>query len=272
MIKVAIIGWGYVGKGMGKLFEDRVDVIYDPFNPEIKSDEKSKAQVNACDLAVVCVPTQPNPDQSCNTSIVEETIGWLETPLILIKSTIEPGTTKRLVEKTGKKIAFSPEYMGEGKYFIPPWRYPDPLDPKKHTFVIVGGERETTKPIVDIFTRIMGPHVTYAQTDSTTAELVKYMENMWIGTKVVWSNEMYNVCEALGVDYREARELWSLDPRVDKMHTAVFPDARGFGGKCIPKDNRGLIRVSQKHGYDPKFLKEVINSNARMRKEEDTID
>lgn len=262
-MKIGIVGYGYVGKGMEKLFGEQVASIYDPAYQYMKSTKG----VNECDLAVVCVPTPSKEDGSCDTSLVEQTVEWLQTPLILIKSTITPGTTDRLIKKYGKQIAFSPEYMGEGRSFIPYWKYPDPQDPRKHSFVIVGGERNVTKQIVDILVKIMGPHVTYTQTDALTAELVKYAENMWIGTKVIWANEMFNVCEALGVDYREVRELWALDSRVDKMHTAVFTDSRGFGGKCIPKDVKGLIRAAQVAGYDPEFLKEVWNSNCRIRGE-----
>jgi len=214
MSKIAIIGWGYIGKGMGKLFEKQLFAI-DTLS--LTEKEKigltkfpnlisvSRKKVNSCDLGIVCVPTPEARDGSCDTSIVQETINWLETPLILIKSTVEPGTTNRLVKKTGKKIAFSPEYMGEGNYFIPPWKYPDPKKVKAHTFQIFGGERETTKAIVDIFVKVMGPHVFYAQTDATTAEMVKYMENSWIAMKVTFANEWYDICEAYGVYYREAR-------------------------------------------------------------------
>ena len=266
-MKVAIVGYGYVGRALHSFFGDCVAAVYDPQYrkiPNYPQIETSKNAVNECSLTVICVPTPQSEDGSCDTSIVEATIKWLKTPLILIKSTVAPGTTQKLSKKYGKKLVFSPEYIGEGRYFIPPWKYPDPKDMKTHTFQIFGGSREVTRKIVDIFTDIMGPHVSYIQTDSTTAEIVKYMVNSWGATKVTFANEWYDICEAHGVDYREVRELWALDSRVEKMHTAVFPDKRGFGGKCFPKDINAIIASSKKHKYTPKLIETVKKINTEF--------
>jgi len=95
-IKIGIVGFGYVGKAFHAFFKDHYEVrIYDPaiagFN--------DKDIINECDVGVVCVPTPSNDDNSCNTDFVEDSVAWLQTPIILIKSTIEIGTTKRLAEK-----------------------------------------------------------------------------------------------------------------------------------------------------------------------------
>jgi nucleotide sugar dehydrogenase len=281
MADVAIVGYGYVGRGVHRLFGKKVKAIYDPSpTPEAAAEAKTlgyelsfddKNAVNKCELAVICVPTPQKADGGCDTSIVEKTVEWIKSPYILIKSTVRPGTTVRLAKKTGKKIAFSPEYMGEGNYFTPPWKYPDPKEMKMHTFQIFGGERKVTNRMVDIFQRTMGPHVFYAQTDATTAEIVKYMENSWGAMKVIFCNEWFDICKTHGVDYREVRELWTLDPRVEKMHTAVFTEKRGFGGKCFPKDVSGIVKATQEEGYEPELMKMVIKRNkffSSLNKEE----
>jgi len=262
--KVAVIGYGYVGKGVYNFFKDNFETIY--YDPHVEG-SASKEEINSCDLAVVSVPTPMGDDGSCDLSIIEETLGWLNAPLILIKSTIPPATTKKLSEKTGKKICFSPEYMGEGGYFVPFWKYADPKDMKKHSFQIIGGEKETASRIADFFVRVMGPDAKFSITDSTTAELVKYMENAFIATKVTFCNEFYNLAQALGVEYNELRELWLLDERMGRMFSAVFPDARGFSGKCLPKDVNAIAKASEKAGYDPKFIKSVLENNERIRSE-----
>lgn len=258
--KVAIIGYGYVGKAMERFFIRRYDVvIYDPFSTDVVS--ASKEEANACGLSVLCVPTPMKEDASCDTSIVEETLSWLNTPLILIKSTITPGTTEKLIHKHKKRIVFSPEYMGESKYYTPEHKYPSPTEMVKHEFQIFGGSREDTEEMVQWFIPIMGPHVFFYQVDSTTAELIKYWENTWGALKVTFVNEMYEVCKAFGVDYYKAREGWLLDSRIEKMHTAVFADSRGFGGKCYPKDVHALVRATENAGYSPKLIKQVLASN-----------
>ncbi|OGF65030.1 hypothetical protein A2Z53_01460 [Candidatus Giovannonibacteria bacterium RIFCSPHIGHO2_02_42_15] len=251
--KVALIGYGYVGKGMHKIFPDAI--LYD-------IDKGSKDEVNQnAELAIVCVPTPIAEDGSCDASIVEEAVCWLNTPYILIKSTVSPGTTDKFRKKFKKRICFSPEYIGEGKYYVPPWKYPDPADPLSHGFFIVGGDKPDAERILQIFQRRLGPDAIYRITDSTTAELTKYMENAWGATKVIFCNEFYDIAEKLGVSYSELRELWLLDKRVERMHTAVFADSRGFGGKCYPKDVSAIIKTSESVGYEPRLLKTVVEIN-----------
>ena len=196
---VGIVGYGYVGKAITRFFKEHYILkIYDP--PYIKANKlegvreehkgeditftTSKEDMNSCDLVVVCVPTPSGDDGTVDLSILHEIFEWLNPPLILIKSTIPPGTTDKLV--TGevgnwidRKIAFSPEYIGEGNYMVQWWKdkgYPHPTDMKYHDFQILGGKKETTSQILEFFKSVLGPDVKYFQTDSKTAELVKYME------------------------------------------------------------------------------------------------
>lgn len=266
MKKIGIVGPGYVGQGVYRMFGDQVCAMWSPSGKSVPNEIKesggaTKEAINLCDLVIICSPTPMKEDGSCDTSSVMEAASWVKVPVVLIKSTVTPGTTEFLNEKYGDRFAFSPEYMGEGHYFTPPWRYPDPQDMKSHTFQIFGGPRKVTNAIVDIFMRKMGPHVFFAQTDSRTAEVVKYMENSWGAMKVTFANEWFEIAKAHGVDYREVRELWALDSRVEKMHTAVFPDKRGFSGKCFPKDINAIVHSSRHRGYEPKIMAQVLESN-----------
>lgn len=279
MKKVAVIGFGYVGKAMVRFLKDHYEVkVYDPYISDNDSELLQKNvervisfdDVNACELGIICVPTPQSDTGSVDIEIVTNTVKQLNTPLILIKSTVPPKTTKKLVAETGKHIAFSPEYIGEGKYVVQWWKdkgYPHPTDMKYHDFQIVGGERNTRVAIIQFLKLVLGPEVRYIQTDSTTAEVTKYMENAWGATKVTFCNEFANMAEAMGVDYDELRELWLLDGRVERMHTAVFKDNRGFGGKCYPKDVAGIVQSSIESGYEPKLLKTVLEVNKEIRKE-----
>ena len=276
MKKVAIIGYGFVGKAVADFFKDNFEVIvYDPFIERIESNDLllaiNKDEVNYCDLAVVCVPTEQKEDHRVDLSIIEETLDWLEAPLILIKSTVPPGTVDKLCKKyPDKKIAFSPEYIGEGKYVVQWWKdkgYPHATDMKYHDFQIFGGTREVTTEIVEFFKKVLGPDAKYMQTDSKTAELVKYMINSWGATKVTFCNEFAKIAESFGIDYNELRELALLDGRIERMHTIVFKDNKGFGGKCFPKDVNGIVRASGDAGYEPELLKEVLKSNDRFVEE-----
>lgn len=259
--RVAVVGNGYVGQAVRRFFALRYPTI--ARDPAYK-DSATLEEVNACHLAVVCVPTPSRGDGSCDTSIVEQVIGELETPLILIHSTVAPGTTKRLKAITGKRIVFSPEYIGESSYYTPP-EHPHPANIEQHSFFIFGGDPLDTSECVDWFAPIVGPMPTFYQVDATTAEIIKYWENAWGALKVTFANEMYEICEAFGVDYWRAREGWALDSRVEKMHSAVFRDSRGYGGKCFPKDIEALVEAARTAGYQAELLEQVMRSNARFR-------
>lgn len=259
MARVAIVGGtGYVGKAYAKLFPDAY--IY-------SRHVGTREEVNKCDLAIVCVPTKMNNDRSCDTSIVEDTVQWLETPLILIKSTIPPGTTKRLKEATKKRICHSPEYVGEGGYYVPFWQFPHPTEPQHHSFMVIGGAAEDRELILQIFYPVLGATKTYYQVDETTSELIKYMENCAIAAKVTLCNEFYNIAKAFNVSYSQVREGFVLDERQGKMFTTVYKDRRGFDGKCLPKDVNAIVQASQSAGYEAIFLKDILASNDRIRKE-----
>lgn len=259
--KIGIVGYGVVGKGMEDLLSTNFEGCkYDPF---LETGVGSKEMINKCDLAIVCVPTPMKEDGSCDISIVEEVVSWLEAPIILIKSTIPPGTTKYLREKYNKKVNFSPEYMGESSYFTPYWKYPDPERANTHTFVIVGGEEASE--ILNIFMKVMSVDTKYIACDSTEAELVKYAENTFFATKVTFCNEFYSIAKTFGADWKKIREMWLLDSRINPNHTLVFEDARGFSGKCFPKDLSAIIKSSELAGYEPKLLKAVELVNKEIR-------
>jgi nucleotide sugar dehydrogenase len=267
MSKVAIVGFGYVGKAMYHFFKDHNDItIYDPYAKGFKEAgdaeveingviidtrkvnvlvpcyikntvnavkylDKEIEEVNKCDVAVICVPTPRGEDGSCDTSIVEDVLSKLNNDLIILKSTVEVGTTDKLIEKYKKNIIFCPEFAGESTYWSP-YKFHTEVIETPH--FIFGGDKNLTSKAIDIYMKIGGPTKKYMQTDTRTAEMVKYIENCFYATKVTFCYEVANICKEMGIDYNEARELWLLDPRINPMHTAVFKDnEKPFGGKCL---------------------------------------
>lgn len=256
MKTIEIIGYGVVGKGIERLFQNRFNIrIYDP--------EKGYPDRIPSDLSVICVPTPAKADGSCDISMVEDAVRNCESPLILIKSTVPPGTTNFLAKKYKKDVCFSPEYMGESKYYTPFWKYPDPAMPETHTFVIVGGY--SASEILEYFIKVMSVDTKYVSCDAIEAELAKYMENVFFATKVTFCNEFAGIAGAYGVDYKKLRELWLLDSRINSNHTLVFEDEPGYGGKCFPKDISAIVEAAKSKGYTPKLLEAVIERNNDFR-------
>jgi UDPglucose 6-dehydrogenase len=259
-MKIGIVGYGYVGKAMFEYFKNTYTTIY--YDPYV-SGSCSKEDINNCDLAVVCVFTPSKENGECDITIVEDVVSWIESPLILIKSTVKVGTTKYLKDKYNKRICFSPEYIGESTYDTGYFNFNKSV--KNHSFFTFGGNKNDTRELVNIFQVISGPTKTYKQTDETTAELAKYMENAFFSTKLVFCYEFDQICKKFQVDYNELRECWLLDPRIGHSHSSVFINKdTPFDGKCLPKDLKAIIQVSEENNYEPKFLKEVLESNDRI--------
>jgi len=263
MYKIGIVGYGVVGKGIHRLFREYVTAIYDPISSVVK-----KGFVGL-DLVVMSVPTDEMESGSADTSILGSSVEWVreldKNVVILIKSTTPPTKLKELHDKYGH-IVFSPEYMGESKYFTPEWKYPHPRNMASHTWQTFGGELEDTKLCVDVFKRRMGVDTQYWQTDIVTAGLAKYLENSFFAMKVTFVNEWCDMAEALGVDWNELRELWLLDPRINRNHTLVFPLDRGYSGKCFPKDTRAIIKEMKDLGYVPELMVAMDANNTKRRK------
>ena len=111
---VAIVGMGHVGRGLAEVFPNAV--FYDK-----ATDIATKADVNGCDVGIVCTPTPRSPNGSADIDSIEEVLGWLETELIVIRSTVATRHGDHLRKQSGKRIVVAPEFTGE-------WSYPTPWE------------------------------------------------------------------------------------------------------------------------------------------------
>ena len=251
-MSIGIVGYGVVGKSLAKLFG------YEPGKPEVcvydkllpgMNDEASRAAIQKCSLVFVAVPTPETQNGSCDLQALEEVVGWVEAPMC-VKSTVPPGTLDRLVRETGKRICFSPEYVGETRWH--PWK-----DIHNHGFAIVGGEKALCDLVVRTYQAVLGPLTRYCMSDAKTAELCKYMENAFLATKVAFVNQFYDLAQYFGVSYDELRELWLADERIGRSHNIVTGE-RGYRGRCLPKDMAAIIHAAKPYGGAP--LLEAVDS------------
>jgi UDPglucose 6-dehydrogenase len=258
-MKVGVVGLGFVGNGMRKLFGQTHQVA--GYDPSVAS--SAKDDLDGAEVTFICVPTPMAQDGSADISIVETVVKWVKSPIIVIKSTVPPGTTDMLMSRYRKNLHFSPEYMGEGKQFVAPWKYPDPRDARSHPFVIVGGDDAGI--VLDLYSTVLSNDAAYLACKNVEAELAKYMENAFLATKVAFCYEFAKIAETFDVDYKVVRELWLHDPRMGRSHTMVLPKQNGFNGKCLPKDISAIVEASSDNGFDPELLRAVRDINiARM--------
>ena len=267
---IGIIGQGYVGTAIKSGFEKYYELeTYDKFST-------SKSTVNLHDLVLlsdvifVCVPTPMNVDGSCYIGIVEEVVSEVNeisissesNPIVVLKSTVPPGTTDRLNKKCkGINIIFNPEFLTEANFIE---------DFKNQTRIILGGTRKGTNVLRQVYSKVF-PTAHIIKTGSITAEMVKYMTNAYLATKVSFSNEIKQICDKLDIDYDKVVEYATLDERLGKTHLGVpGPDGDlGFGGHCLPKDINALISVAHEFDIVPKVLEAVVETNDKVRKNRD---
>ena len=248
--KVGIVGLGHVGGSMNELFTDAV--VFD----EIKG-IGSREEINNCEIAFVCVPTPRAEDGHCDTSIVEYVLNWVQSDVIVLRSTVPVGFTDEWCKKTGKKIVFQPEYYGET--VAHPF-----ADPHNRNWITLGGEDDATTKVAELYQTKFTSELFIHQIDARTAELAKYMENCFLATKVTFCNQFYDIAKDMGINYNKLRETWLLDPRIGRSHTFVYPDNQGYAGSCLPKDLSSMLYQANEIGTDVPFLQSVWDTNAKL--------
>ncbi len=260
-MKIGIIGYGWVGKGQHKLFPDAV--VYDkhtPFVPEGETQATTMDDINRCDLAFICVPT-PLEKGQLETAIVEEAVKACKCPLMVIRSTVMPGTTDRLSKKYKKHIIFQPEYLGETV------GHPM-LDTKAHTFIVLGGEPTDRRKAIEAYQLAYNANTRIRQISAYEAEVVKLTANRAVAFKVAQCQELFDACEAAKVDYYKIRDIvYGDDPRFNLWFSFIFPGHRGFNSKCIPKDIYGWAAWAESCGFEPKLTRAMLKVNEKYLRE-----
>jgi len=248
-MRTKIYGLGWVGKAMQTLFPD--SLIHDPLRNFI-SEEYT-------DISFVCVPTDLKGGK-LDASIVEDVVKNCSSDLIIIRSTVMPGTCDKL-EMLGKNIVFQPEYLGE--------TVGHPMnDQKARQFLILGGKPENRRKAIELYQTVYNANIIIRQVTNYEAEVIKLSENRAVAFKVAQCQELYDVCEKAGIDYYVIRDaVYSDDLRFNLWHTFVFPDKRGFNSKCIPKDVYGWAAWAESVGYNPELTNKMLEVNEKLLNE-----
>ena len=266
-LKIGIVGQGFVGTALKEIFNKYyITYTFDIKDLANKIGYSSAKDLSVdCDICFVCVPTPMNEDGSCNTLIVEKVVEELcsgnDKNIIVIKSTVPPTTTKKLQEKYKNPICFNPEFLVERTAI---------KDFENTDTVILGGVLDATTKLKQFYSKIF-PNAHIIKTDSTTAELVKYLINTFLSVKVSFANEIHNICQQLSVDYDKVIEYSIQDNRLGNSHWAVpGPDGKfGFGGSCFPKDVNALIKVAEDLSIKVPTLQGAWHTNLQVRPEKD---
>ena len=261
--QIGIIGYGIVGQAVEYGFKGEDIHIYDKFKNYLSLPEVCEKS----EFIFVAVPTPIMDDESgIDLSIVESVVDEIAKEvegtdkIVVLKSTIVPGTTAGFQEKYPKvNFCFNPEFLTEANFLE---------DFVKSDRCVVGATNDlTSRRVISLYKKHF-PHMPMFQTDPTTAEMVKYMANCYLASKVIFANEMFDISEKLGIKYEEVKKLVVADHRIFDSHLDITT-ARGFGGKCFPKDLLALRAMAKEKGVDTEFLDTVWKKNLKIRKTRD---
>ena len=266
---IGIIGQGFVGNAVYQKFNDFYEVLTYDLDKN-KCNSTLQDLIFKCETIFVCLPTPMSKDGSCDISILNQSLSNIDlivdnletTRNIIIKSTIAPGTTEKLNrEYATLNIVFNPEFLTERNAV---------KDFENQNRIILGGPRPTTTEIKTIFSKVF-PKAHIIKTDSTHAEMVKYVTNTFLATKISFANEIYQLCSKLNIDYDKVVEYATLDNRLGESHWGVpgHDGDLGFGGHCFPKDLAALLHLSNRYGTVNEVLKATQLTNDKLRKDRD---
>lgn len=234
----------------------------DGFKSLVKGYNEATKETERWDIAFISTPSPMKPDGSCDTSFVEEAVkNWSPfVDLFIMRSTVTPGTCDYLSEKYNTRVVMQPEYVGETL------GHPN-TEPVRDPFIILGGKPEDTQKAADAWSRVLNANCKLRQVSALTAELCKYMENCFLGVKVLFVNEFRQLAEAMGVDFLQLREAWLDDPRIGRSHSMAYKENPGFSGKCLPKDLNSIVHYSKTKKAPLKLIESALQINSEMRKE-----
>jgi UDPglucose 6-dehydrogenase len=259
--KVGVIGNGFVGEAIAFAFSPSTDLrVYD-IDP-LRSTH-TKEELDECEFIFVCVPTPMYRDGTQDLTYIEKVFEEAVTgPVYIIKSTVLPGTTEALWKKfPSLSIIFNPEFLTERTA---------KLDMLTQARIILGGRKDLTMDVKKLFEeRFMNRHI--IETDSTTAELTKYMNNTFFATKVSIMNEFKRLSDKLGTNWEDALYGFAADHRIGDSHLHVpGPDGKhGYGGTCFPKDVNALIQLGNKLDTPMHTIEAGWKTNLEVRPEKD---
>ena len=283
MSSISIIGSGKVGGVVGMGFEQlgNTVIFHDVNERQVERLEKAghkatsdlKHATDNSNVSFVCVPTPSHGsiDLSQVISAVEGLTDALKGKpdyhLVVIKSTVLPTTTERIIipllTESGKKlgeeigVCVNPEFLTE---IASTW-----TDDKQYCRdfftedrIVIGEYDQASGDILEQLYKPMGRPI--FRTDLATAAMIKYTSNCMLATKISFWNEIFLICQELGIDSQQVANTVALDPRIGRYGTV---QGKAFGGKCLPKDLEAFISFAKDY-HDPALSTAVKQINDYM--------
>ena len=252
-MNIGIVGLGVVGTAIAKGFED---LGHDVFGYDIKYKDTELLDVLDTDIIYLCLPTNSKEDGSCNTDSIKETLKELTRlnyeGIVAVKSTIIPGTYEELRKLFSReRLCLVPEFLRE-KY-----AYEDFTN--RHNVLVIGSENVTT------YKTVIQSHGHYPKAIQILTpyecEFVKYFSNVYKAYKTVFANSFGKLCKMHNVNYDNVLNTFLLEGVEQSAYLEYF-DGQGFGGMCLPKDTKALVKLAENTNIDT--FKFILSENDKF--------
>jgi UDPglucose 6-dehydrogenase len=257
---------GKINNGISPIYEEGLDKLLSDYKDRIRATTDYNTAINNSDITFICVGTPSKSNGDIDLSFVMDAAKEIGRQLkdkdrwhlVVVKSTVLPGTTRDLVlpnleKHSGKKagkdfgLAVNPEFLREGiavNDFLKPDR------------IVIGIYDERSRDMLrELYKDFSCPVV---ETSLSATEMIKYASNAFLATKISFINEIGNMCKKLGVDTYEVADGIGLDRRIGR---AFLDSGIGWGGSCFPKDINALIAWAKKTGDGHRIAKSATEVN-----------
>lgn len=259
-VSVAIVGLGIVGNAVAQAYAHHKETHVYRIDKDTKKGPDSYEDARLADGIFICVPSPSGHDGRYDISALESVLDKLEgyQGVIISKVTATPDVYREL-GKRYPNLVHCPEFLTAANPVI---------DYTNSKFMILGGNvlayiREAERIIR------WGGHdnIKFVHSSIDEAAMTKLLINSYLATKVVFMNEIFQLCQRNNIDYEVVSEMARLDPRIGNSHMMVpGPDgAYGFGGMCFPKDTSALSKYGEDTGADLSLLDTAIKKNTALR-------
>lgn len=259
--KIAIIGYGFVGKATADGFSNNTELLL--IDPKLGTSIDQLKNFNP-EFTFVCVPTPMADDGKQDNSILVSVFKDLKkmsiNTIVILKSTVLPDTVENL-ENNFSSFVYNPEFLRE-KYATE--------DFINSEFIILGGKKDDCEIVKKLYqenSKCLSNNFLF--TSPSKASLSKYIINTFLALKVLYFNEIFELAKLEENEWQELIDIVNQDSRIGSSHMKVpGPDGRkGFGGACFPKDTQALYNFSINQETELKLLKKAIELNNNIRKE-----
>lgn len=265
-MKIGIVGNGFVGKAT-RLLENKHDtfITYDK-SPELCTPLNTTLEhISRCDLIFVSVPTPMEMSGKCHIGIVQSVVNELQSinpnSCIIVRSTVPPGTCDAL------NCYFMPEFLTERNFET------DFRECKEWIFGMPENPEQRFKELVtELFNNahkakcISHSPLRLTFIKNKEAEMIKYVRNTFLATKVSFFNEIEEFCTKSSIDYETVRKLSTSDERIGSSHSMCpgHDGLRGYGGTCFPKDIRSFLHEMKELNMESYIIQNSILRNEQM--------